>query len=490
MGRIDAASSSDFLGAAAFRRIGVPKIARRDALALSVMILVVGYHTFTKQFAYLGIQSVNVFVGEIFLAFCLLRPQLVLDPWLSGLMRWGPVSPLAFSIFILLGYGIWQAVRGILSGYPAIPALQELAFNYYPLYLLIGLHVGRHDPTLLPRIVRILAVVNGVYGTVYVLFIQGVADFDALSVNGNNPGIWAFGQPGASVFSIIGLLCFEPRMRIALPLIFLNAFTLLGIQVRAEWLALTITLTAWGVLRRRVGEVLAVWIAFFAILWSIDVIGIRLPGRTSQISLSETVSRVLAPADLQAAKEFARDAKDHEGSVLFRTLWWQEIWRDVNGDPRLFLIGYGYGFPLRSLVSDWNPNNPKDDVRTPHNAFFFAFGYSGWLGALAFFGFQAVLGWACWRRYRAHDQPFIFLYWSSALIIGLLGNNFETPFGAIPFYLLCGLGIAPLIYPAASAPREAGLAPRPERSPPNVRPLPPASAAYRDRARLYRTGRD
>jgi hypothetical protein len=489
MERIGAASSSDFLGVAAWRRTGMPSVTRRDALAVSVMVLVVGYHAFTKQFAYLGIQSVNVFIGELFLGFCLLRPQLVLDPWLTGLMRWRTVSPLAFGIFIVLGYGIWQTARGILSGHPVIPALQELAFNYYPLYLLIGLQVGRRDPTLLPRIVRVLAVVNGVYGTIYVLFIQGVADFDALSVNGNNPGIWAFGQPGASVFSILGLLCFEPRLRIALPLIFLNAFTLLGIQVRAEWLALTITLTVWGVLRRRVGEVLVVWIAFFVILWSIDVIGIRLPGRTSDISLSETVSRVLAPADLQAAKEFARDAKDHEGSVLFRTLWWQQIWRGVNADPRLFLIGYGYGFPLRSLVADWDPNNPKDDVRSPHNAFFFAFGYSGWIGALAFFGFQAVLGWTCWKKYRVHGAPFIFLYWSSALIIGLLGNNFETPFGAIPFYLLCGLGIAPLIYPAASAPCEAGLGRPLERPLPNALHPPRASASRRGPATLYRTGR-
>ena len=421
-------------------------VTRYDALTLAVAVVVIGYQCFSKQFAYIGLESANIFVGEIFLGVCLLRPRVILFPWLSGLMSWSALSPLAFTMFILVGYGIWECVRGILSGHSVVLALEELAFDYYPIYLFIGLYVGRRHPALLPKIVRIMAVVNGIYGVTYVLFIQKVADFDALSINDEHPGVWAFGQPGASVFSIIGLLCFEKRIWVVVPLVLLNGFTMLGLQVRSEWLALAAALLVWGLLHRKFGHVIAVWVAIFAVLWAIDTSGVRIPGRVSDVSFRETVTRIIAPANLDAAAQLSRDAKDHEGSVLFRTIWWKAIWSDSNSDPRLFLIGYGYGFPLRSLVADWDPTK---DVRTPHNAFFFALGYTGWLGVLAFFAWQAAIGWAAWTRYLWDGESFLFLYWLAALIIGLLGNNFEAPFGAIPTYLICGLGIAPALYSRA-----------------------------------------
>jgi O-antigen ligase len=86
-----------------------------------------------------------------------------------------------------------------------------------------------------------------------------------------------------------------------------------------------------------------------------------------------------------------------------------------------------------------------EDLRTPHNVFYFALGYTGWIGVALFFGFQAALAVTLWRAWRASGQPFGIVLWMMAIIGGLVGNAFETPFGAIPFYLLTGMAAAELV---------------------------------------------
>jgi hypothetical protein len=108
----------------------------------------------------------------------------------------------------------------------------------------------------------------------------------------------------------------------------------------------------------------------------------------------------------------------------------------------MLLIGPGYGYLLRNLV-----NYLKDlgEIRTPHNVFFYALGYSGWVGVVLFFSLQATVGSLVWRAYRLTGQPFGLAFWAAALLSAFFGNVMETPSGAIPFYLTLGLIIGPTL---------------------------------------------
>src|SRR5262249_38260250 len=135
----------------------------------------------------------------------------------------------------------------------------------------------------------------------------------------------------------------------------------------------------------------------------------------------------------------------YAGTASWRTKWWSAIWRSAHADAETTLLGHGYGYPLHDLMPDLRGT----DVRTPHNVFFYCLGYSGWIGVAAFYSFQAALGLLMFRVWRTTGQSFGLMIWLGALVGGHLGNSYETPFGAIPFYLMTGMSAAPLVRPAA-----------------------------------------
>lgn len=100
--------------------------------------------------------------------------------------------------------------------------------------------------------------------------------------------------------------------------------------------------------------------------------------------------------------------------------------------------------------------NLSGTLRTPHNIFFYALGYGGWIGVALFFLLQVSLARLLLRAYRVTGQPFGLVFWAMSLSLAFFGNFFETPFGAIPFYLLTGLAIAPVLLGR----READAPPR------------------------------
>ena len=73
------------------------------------------------------------------------------------------------------------------------------------------------------------------------------------------------------------------------------------------------------------------------------------------------------------------------------------------------------------------------DVRTPHNIFYYALGYSGWIGVAIFFALQLTCASMLWRVYRLTGQAYGLAVWAATLIAAFFGNVMETPFGAIPF---------------------------------------------------------
>jgi hypothetical protein len=152
------------------------------------------------------------------------------------------------------------------------------------------------------------------------------------------------------------------------------------------------------------------------------------------------VGRLVAPFDEKLASELTPIAEGNAGTARWRTEWWKVIWTTTYRDASTAAFGRGYGFPLSSLV----PYIRNEVLRTPHNAFFYALGYSGWVGVALLCAFQFALAGVLWQVYRLTGQPFGLVIWVTFLCVALFGNLLETPFGAIPMYLLTGLAAAPV----------------------------------------------
>jgi hypothetical protein len=403
--------------------------------------LVLGYGLFGRSFAYLGVPGLKLFIGEVVLAaFVLMRGGRVLGTWSGWLLRGGIQGLLGWSLLLFVSYGVFQVFYGLFLGHDTLLVLQNFVFNLYPLYLFLGLFVGRSHPLLLRAVLAWFAWANAVYGLSYLFFLNRL---------GLNlpwaPDVPLFGQPASSALAILGLLALEkPSLRTGL-LVLLNLVVLLGIQVRGEWLALGVGLLLWALLLKKVGRLAFAGLVFlflFSVLYAADV---RVPApqhRGGELSVRGVVARVLAPLNPEAAAALVgEEAYSMAGTITgWRIPWWQRIFEEVHRQETTVLLGLGYGFPLWDLYEVI-----PEGIRTPHNAFFYALGYGGWVGVGVFFLFLGALGLFLWRNWKATAHPAAalgFILWASLSSSALFGNFFESPFGAIPYYLLTGYGLA------------------------------------------------
>ena len=91
------------------------------------------------------------------------------------------------------------------------------------------------------------------------------------------------------------------------------------------------------------------------------------------------------------------ELQSFSGTARWRSVWWDGIWRSVHETERTTLFGHGYGYPLHELGEAVD-----EDVRTPHNFFYFALGYGGWIGVLVLVLLQLVLVWQLLRDFPRH----------------------------------------------------------------------------------------
>jgi O-Antigen ligase len=404
------------------------------------MILVVGYHCFSRAFAYIGIPPAKIFLSEIVLAVAfLVRPESITRLWLGSIVRRSPLSSVALFALALVGYGAWQVVRGLVEGFDVLTTLQTAVFTYYPMYFFLGAWAALRQPGLLEKTLRWFVRVGAVYGVLWVLILAPPSNV----YMEDSAGLFGFTQPAALGLALLAILCNSKNYMRDMPLILMISFSVMAMQMRAEWLAVGLGVMLWAILSRRVLQALGVAAAALGLLAMLQVADVKIPGRTGDVTLTETVARLAAPVAPVVAERLSPNATEAEGSANFRKDWWSLIWRAANADPQRFLLGWGLGYPLRGLVYGEDP----DAVRSPHNVFFFALGYLGWIGVVLFFGLMSSICLLCWKVFRVTGNPFAFIYCAASLVIGLMGNSFETPYGAIPCYLVCGMAMEPLLRP-------------------------------------------
>jgi hypothetical protein len=387
-----------------------------------------------------------MFIGEVVLfSFMLWGPRSAAGRWPWDALNWPVLARYKRLFCIFFGFGLLQVLHGILSGHSPLSAARDMAFNYYPLYFLLGLWAGLQDREFLRKLLGGAAWLSGLYGVLYILMLNRL-DWVLPGVSRDVVEVPIFGMPEFSAVILLGLLSFEKDLRRVWPVLLLNAAVLIGMLIRAEWLAFAVGLFVWAWCTRNLKRVALGAAALVLLIAVMGLTNFTIAGPESRggtISASELAARIIAPVDSDLAKEYSSDATDahmYEGNAVFRTLWWVAIWSSVHESiPRAFW-GYGYGFALGDLV----PYLQGEFIRTPHNAFFYALGYTGWIGVVIFAVFQGELARLLWRVQRTTGQAFGIVFWIAMLTFSLFTPFFEVPQGAIPFYLIIGSACAPL----------------------------------------------
>lgn len=424
-------------------------------------ILVVGYLCMFRSFSYLGLPWLHIYIGEIALAsFLFFGPSSRRGSWLRILVRVRRLKQLRLLVILMLFYGAFEALHGIALGYDFLTVVRDTGFNYYPLFLLLGVWAGLRDPRFLRRVVYAMAWFNGCYGVACVLFLSRIpwtmpGTGDAASA------VPLFSEPsGAAAVALLGLIVFEPQPRRVWHLIAMNAFVLLGLQVRGEWLAFAVGVAVFVWITRKLRHVATATVPVFFILVFMYVghVSLQSPlgrgdnvGTTgTSISIYYLVARAIAPLSQDLAQNLApaEEVDFAAGTAAWRLVWWANIWLQVHARLSTALFGLGYGYP----VGDLNPDiDPDAFIQTPHSVVFYALAFSGWAGVVLFSLLQIEIARLLWRSYQLNGQLFGLICWAALVAMAVFEPFFEAPYGAIPFYLLVGAAITPALVPQARA---------------------------------------
>jgi hypothetical protein len=412
----------------------------------TVGFLLIGFFCMGRSFAYMGIPQLHVFIGEITLAsFLLFGPRTHERRWIWVAMKAPQLRRFKIALVLLLVFGAFQVVRGIFVGYSPLLALRDFAFDYYPFYFFIGLWVGLRHQEFLPKLFHFAAWANGLYGTIYVLFLNRIT-WSFVGFSDTSDPVNIFGLPEFSAVILLGLLSYEKDLRrVWLPLL-LNAFVLLGMLVRAEWFAFALGILVWAALTKNLKKAALGGAAVAILLAAMAFLRVSIPGpdtRRGTISVSEILARVIASVDKEAAADYSSDSTDlqmYEANAVWRTLFWAEIWTSVHENAVRILFGYGYGFPLSDLL----PELSDASTRTPHNIFFYVLAFTGWTGVIIFAALQIALCRLLYNVHRIDGNGSGITPWVAMVAFALFTPFFEVPQGAIPFYLVTGCACAAL----------------------------------------------
>jgi O-antigen ligase/polysaccharide polymerase Wzy-like membrane protein len=416
-------------------------------LAVLFQLVLAGNLLMGRSFAYWGFQPAKLFIGEAALAaLCVWHPAEVFGRWFWSLSNRNPSGAFSWAFLLFLEYGVLEVWRGFDAGYSLAGAVQNFAYNCYPMYFFVGWWLGETCPDVLTNTVKWFAWVHGAYGLAYIAVLDRFTS--TLTVPGA-PWVPFFGQPSGSAIAILGLLCLNAQPSTVVIPLCLNTLVLLGMQVRAEWLALLVGLLVWSIAKGRIRPMITPIGVIVALLVVGYIIDFTLPGtsgRPSAVSARMLIARGIAPLSEELAVSVGGPGARHAAETFnWRTEWWNDIWRTIHESRSTAALGFGYGFALDSVTSVSMPGNKEAPVRTPHSVFYYALGYSGWIGVAVFFFMQLQLGIVLMRAYAVSGQPFGLAACAGLFAWAFFDASFEAPYRAIPFFIIAGISTAPLL---------------------------------------------
>jgi hypothetical protein len=396
-----------------------------------------------RSFAYLGVSP--VFIGEIYLGCAILANRHNwIGRWINGILK---LQMLPTAIALHLGWGMFEVVRALLDSKPIYDVLRIFAFNYYPLYVLIGIAVGRD----LPIRTSLKFWKTVIWCTIVCIFLNIILQPYELP--------FTFESPLNSIVPVITLalwpLLQDWKWRWWLTPLLLQPIFLASGHTRAATVGLVAGSAAIMVCSK---ERAKRWlISISAILIVLFFVGPLIPNfvnpdRAPPLDPVSPLARLVSTVDFDLAvrmfkargyKLEAEELIDEAGTAVWRKAIWVNAMKKLN-TTSLMLIGEGGGASLQDLT----PNG--EVIYTPHNFTIFAIYYTGWLGLTIFLFFLLSLQFSAQRLRNPHLRTVAMTMIWTCTLSSTAGNFMEAPFGAITFYLFVGVALGMDMLPANS----------------------------------------
>jgi len=396
-----------------------------------------------RGFAYLGLAPINLYISEITIAATVIyRPT---RTYIVGLLRQvgrpGRLHLIAVTMLTFFGYGVIEIVRGLYDGGSALTLMKSLPLYYYSVLLAFGMWMGSRDPDIFRKLVWGLAWGNATYGIVYSAFLNHLT----ITLPGNPSPLFDLGLTNAAM-ALLGLVVYPRRSKWMIPLVLLNVAVLFGHQIRAEWLALIVSLVIYLALTRKFRRLFAGLGVILVFATVITIINVKIPGPTDRggaVRPTDVIGRAVGSVDPELAAKFttAQRVEGANGTAQFRQAWWHGIWHSATADPISLVFGHGYAFNLQALAP---PGNVNTSVRSPHNIVFYSIGYTGLLGVALMAALFFAIARQLWTVYKHTGNPVGLSIMALMVTASQFEPFLESPFGAAACYLTLGMCLAPL----------------------------------------------
>jgi hypothetical protein len=400
-------------------------------LLIFAEILIIGYLAFGRSFAHIGVAP--VYPAEVFLAASLLAGGGAwLNLYFAQLARGSAVALMTMAFF---AWGLFETCRGLLEGYTALESLRGLATHYYVFLFFVGWQLASvTDAIWFVKMTRRAAAAVGVSG----ILIAALSHF----ATREGPLSLLLTAPAMPAYMSTAVIAFAPYFGVWFyPLIGGSVAALLLQPGRAAWLSMIAggILAARGVghlvIRRLLVSALALTLLVVSVGWLLPVT----EGRGGTLSPRWLAARMVTLVSPEAAERMiaengtAADVKEIRsisGTKAWRMRFWEATLNSLDSTT-LWLAGHGYGFSLGTLI--------HEDVRTPHNFSVYLLGYTGFIGLALYVGLILAFLAAIWSLRKGPFRSFLMAQLAVTLVVAAFGNGLETPFVAVPFYLVMGL---------------------------------------------------
>jgi hypothetical protein len=418
-----------------------------DYYLLFLCVLLAGYASFGKGFAYIGVPP--LFIGEIALGLGLVALMLS-GCWLAMMMT--------LPSLVLLALMAWVVLRTLpYLGIHGVDALRDSVLAVYGVFAFIIVALILQKPSRLGRMIRIysgFALFYGFAGAVLAYTTSTLSDILSWPFSGVPVVYVRMGEAsvhlcGAAIFVLLGLR----RVPLLWTLAMLVGFVMISIS-RGAMLAFLVPVCAAAVLGGKLHRLMPILTgggALFAIVLALGL----------QVELAG--GRVIGPTQLVNNFESLlghSEAANLDGTKTWRLRWWQSI-QDYTLHGPYFWAGKGFGVNLAEddgyVVGQETGGTP---VRAPHNAHLNMLARAGVPGLVlwtltAVTWFAMLMRWMVVAR-RSGDVDWANLFiWIACYGLSMLINAsfdvaLEGPMLGIWYWCIIGLGIASTMIYAAS----------------------------------------
>jgi O-antigen ligase len=387
---------------------------------------VLGTVTFSKDFSYVRLPGLPVFVTDVVLVVLILS-LLAFSPKLRLNLRCTAGKLLA----VYLAAGLFTFLRSVVAGSPVLLSLRDAAIAWYALFFLVG-YLCASDPGklfLLGKVFLLGAALTSIVGVVYFLHYPQYG----YGVHLTPGGIFVAAALGILLMGLESGFIRKDWRAYGLAVLF--AIGVLLSDARTNYLALCAMLVLAIVLlpkarRKQRVKALKPVLRGASVLTFIVVILMATPLANKFVTagLRITYQGLLTPKE--------------DPDALWRLAAWGTALNVFEGHP-VFGIGYGKPFQFKFRL-DRRAREVRVDAK-PHDTYLTVLYQMGLIGIVPLF---AILSYYFFRAFRylrgiiSNDTPclLVTLLQIAFIILGLFNLALETPFYGSLFWLNLGVG--------------------------------------------------